>query len=173
MPMQLALGVLAYFAALALPGNYKRFFHPVLVSSVVTILGIWVLYLVVMTFYVMDCPHILQKTRYLQLWDCQEGLQRPGAGDVFSSVLDMSIVALALPLLQYRNKSKRHVSANILESSSSKENALEYSDTGRRRVKISCSLQLREPVDNSTTKAVCRNPWCGTCRPLWRLVFTR
>ena len=110
MPAQLALNVLAYFAALALPGNYKRFLHPVLLSSVITIMGIWILALCRHD----DLHHGLHaystKTRYLQIWNGDKGLQRPGAGDVFSSVLDVSIVALALPMFQYRNELRRHVS---------------------------------------------------------------
>ena len=110
MPMQLALNVLAYFAALALPGRYKRFLHPVLVSSVITILGIWILALCRHNG-LRDGLHVYStKTRYLQLWNGQKGLPRPGAGDVFSSVLDVSIVALALPMFQYRNELRRHVS---------------------------------------------------------------
>lgn len=38
----------------------------------------------------------------------------PGAGDVFSSVLDVSIVALALPMFQYRNELRRHFLAIVL-----------------------------------------------------------
>lgn len=116
MPMQLALNVLAYFAALALPRNYKRFLHPVLVSSVITILGIWVLALC-RHENLRDGLHAYStKTRYLQLWNGQKGLQRPGAGDVFSSVLDVSIVALALPMFQYRSELRRHVSTPFSDS---------------------------------------------------------
>lgn len=38
----------------------------------------------------------------------------PGAGDVFGSVLDVSIVALALPMFQYRQELKRHFTAIII-----------------------------------------------------------
>lgn len=109
MPLQLALNVLAYFAALALPENYKRFLHPVLVSSVITILGIWILALC-RHEKLRDGLHAYStEARYLQLWNGQKGLRRPGAGDVLSSVLDVSIVALALPMFQYRNELRRHV----------------------------------------------------------------
>lgn len=112
MPLQLALNVLAYFAALALPGNYKRFLHPVLVSSVITILAIWILALC-RHEKLRDGLHAYStKTRYLQLWNGQKVLRRPGAGDVLSSVLDVSVVALALPMFQYRNELRRHVSTH-------------------------------------------------------------
>ncbi|KAI9832689.1 MAG: hypothetical protein M1819_004275 [Sarea resinae] len=85
MPIHLTLNILAYFGALAIPAKYKRFLHPVLVSSGVTILG----------------------TKYLQLWRGQRS-PPPGAGDIFGSVLDASIVSLALPMFQFRNELKRH-----------------------------------------------------------------
>lgn len=114
MPAQLSLNILAYFAALSIPPKYKQFLHPVLVSSGITILGIWVLAL-----FHRDTLHnaLLEystKTRYLQLWYHEKGLQRPGAGDVFSSVLDVSIVALSLPMFQYRTELKRHLSTILL-----------------------------------------------------------
>src|SRR4051794_35205769 len=43
MPAQLTFNVLAYFAALSLPSKWKQFLHPVLVSSAITIIGIWIL----------------------------------------------------------------------------------------------------------------------------------
>jgi len=111
MPVQLTLNVLAYFAALSLPARSKRVLHPVLVSSAITILGIWILALCGRDTLHDGLRAYSTKTRYLQLWDGDKGLREPGAGDVFSSVLDVSIVALALPMFQYRNELKRHVSA--------------------------------------------------------------
>ena len=109
MPIHVLLNVLAYFAALALPLRFKRFLHPVLVSSAITVLGIWVLALC----RGKDLRHGLDsystKTTYIQIFKGTKGLPRPGAGDVFGSVLDVSIVALALPMFQYRSELKRHV----------------------------------------------------------------
>lgn len=110
MPAQLTLNVLAYFAALSLPARCKRVLHPVLVSSALTILAIWLLALCRRDTLHDGLKAYSTKTRYLQLWDGDKGLRRPGAGDVFGSVLDVSIVALALPMFQYRNELKRHVS---------------------------------------------------------------
>ncbi|KAI9815563.1 MAG: hypothetical protein M1827_002697 [Pycnora praestabilis] len=114
MPIQLSLNILAYFAALSLPAKYRQFLHPVLVSSVITILGIWILALCRRDSLRDGLTAYSTKTRYLQLWDGDEGLQKPGAGDVFGSVLDVSIVALALPMFQYRNELKRHFLSIIL-----------------------------------------------------------
>ena len=109
MPIHLSLNVLAYFAATALPLKFKRFLHPVLVSSAITILGIWVLALC----RGKDLRHGLDsystKTTYIQIFKGTKSLPRPGAGDIFASVLDVSIVALALPMFQYRSELKRHV----------------------------------------------------------------
>ena len=110
MPLQLSTNVLAYFAALALPPRWKRFLHPVLVSSVITIVGIWILALVRHESLQDELKAYSTKTRYLQLWHGGKGLAPPGAGDVFGSVLDVSIVALALPMFQYRKELGRHVS---------------------------------------------------------------
>ncbi len=109
MPAQVTINILAYFAATSLPHNYKRVLHPVLVSSVITILGIWILATCRRDSLTDALRAYSTKTRYLQLWNGVKGLRRPGAGDVFSSVLDVSIVALALPMFQYRHELKRHV----------------------------------------------------------------
>lgn len=109
MPMHLCLSVLAYFAALALPTNYKRVLHPVLVSSAIIIPSIWILALTRRSTLYDGLEAYSAKTNYLQLWSNQKNLAKPGAGDVFSSVLDASIVSLALPMFQYRAELRRHV----------------------------------------------------------------
>ena len=111
MPIQLCTNVLAYIAALALPPRYKRFLHPVLVSSAITILAIWVLALSHRNSLEDGLEKYSTKTRYLQLWNADKDLEKPGAGDVFSSVLDVSIVSLSIPMFLYRNELKRHVRA--------------------------------------------------------------
>jgi len=115
MPAHLTLSILAYFAALSLPLKYKRFLHPVLVSSAFTILGIWILALSHRSTLRAALTVYTTKTRYLQLFNSGgPHLLPPGAGDIFSSVLDVSIVALALPMFQYRNELKRHFPSIIL-----------------------------------------------------------
>ena len=114
MPAQLTFNVLTYFVALALPAKWRQFLHPVLVSSAITILGIWILGLIkgdnlddVLDAYQTD-------TKYLQLWRGEKHLKAPGAGDIFGSVLDVSIVALALPMFQYRKELQRHFFAIVI-----------------------------------------------------------
>ena len=53
---------------------------------------------------------------YLQIWRGENGLKAPGEGDVFSSVLDASIVALALPMFQYRKELKQHFLVIVIPS---------------------------------------------------------
>jgi putative effector of murein hydrolase len=114
MPAHLTFNILAYFAALSLPPNWKQFLHPVLVSSAITIMGIWILGLIRGN----DLHDILDAyktgTNYLSLWHGDKGLPLPGAGDVFSSVLDAAIISLALPMYNYRGELKRHFLAIVI-----------------------------------------------------------
>ncbi|KAL1866794.1 hypothetical protein Plec18167_008928 [Paecilomyces lecythidis] len=109
MPAQLCLTVVAFFAALSLPTHWRRFLHPVLVSSAISILAIWILALT-RRESLDDGLHAFKTgTRYIELWHGHKDLPYPGAGDMFSTLLDVSIVALALPMFQYRKELKRHM----------------------------------------------------------------
>ncbi len=115
MPAHLTLSILTYFLALSLPAKYKRIIHPVLLSSSLTILLIWLLALSKHSTLHAALLTYSTKTRYIQLFD-NDGphLPPPGAGDILSSVLDVSIVALALPMFLYRLELKRHFPSIIL-----------------------------------------------------------
>lgn len=110
MPAQLPLNILAYFLALELPPIWRRFLHPALVASVTTIVGIYILTACHGQEFVEGLHEYKTKTNYLLLFSGETGLAKPGAGDFLSSVLDVSIVALALPMYQYRSELKRSVS---------------------------------------------------------------
>lgn len=115
MPAHLTLSILTYFLALSLPPRHKRIIHPVLLSSSLTILLIWLLALSKRSTLHAALLTYSTKTRYVQLFnDDGPHLPLPGAGDVFGSVLDVSIVALALPMFQYRLELKRHFPSIIL-----------------------------------------------------------
>ena len=114
MPVQLCLNILCYYFALSLPPSWKRFLHPVLVSSGLSILGIWIIALTWRESLQDGLRAYSTKTKYLQLWDGEKSLQKPGAGDVLGSLLDVSIVALALPMIRYRNELKRHITIILL-----------------------------------------------------------
>ena len=108
MPAQLTINILAYFAALALPARWRQFLHPVLVSSAITVLAIWILGLVRGNSLDEVLAAYKTNTKYLLLWKGQKGLAAPGAGDIFGSTLDASIISLALPMFQYRKELKQH-----------------------------------------------------------------
>jgi putative effector of murein hydrolase len=112
MPAHLTLNILAYFLALSLPPKWKQFLHPVLVSSAITVLGIWILGLIKGSSLSQVLDEYKTGTNYLSLWHGAHGL--PGAGDIFSSVLDASIVALALPMYNYRLELQRHFFAIVI-----------------------------------------------------------
>ncbi|KAH6654739.1 LrgB-like family-domain-containing protein [Truncatella angustata] len=118
MPTHLSIGVLTYFGAIALPAAWRRYLHPVLVSSFATVLIIWVLGLAISRDLTTTLTEYRTGVKYLQLWNGSHEL--PGAGDILSSVLDASIVALALPMYQYRRELRQHffaiVTPNILVS---------------------------------------------------------
>ncbi|OCL12507.1 hypothetical protein AOQ84DRAFT_312117 [Glonium stellatum] len=114
MPIQLSFNILAYFTALQLPTQWRRFLHPVLVSSLITVLGLWIFALTHGNSLDNALHAYKTGTKYTQLWQGQKGLLKPGAGDLFSSVLDVSIVALALPMFQYRHELRRHFLPIIL-----------------------------------------------------------
>ncbi|PBP17859.1 hypothetical protein BUE80_DR011372 [Diplocarpon rosae] len=114
MPAQLALTVIAYFVALALPSRWKQFLHPVLVSSALTVLGVYILGAIRGDSLSTSLHSYKTGTNYLDLWHSKPNMKMPGAGDVLVSVLDASIVALALPMFAYRQELKRHFFAIVI-----------------------------------------------------------
>ncbi|KAI9733719.1 MAG: hypothetical protein M1818_007133 [Claussenomyces sp. TS43310] len=114
MPAHLTCSILSYFAALSLPAPWRKVFHPVLVSSLITVLGVWILGLIRGDSLDQVLAVYQTKTKYLQLWEGTKGLPAPGAGDIFASVLDASIVALALPMFQYRKELMQHFFAIVI-----------------------------------------------------------
>lgn len=109
LPAVLPLNVLAYFVALRLPPQWRRFLHPTIISSIITITGIWILATIHGDTFNQALQAYQTKTRYIHLLSGQKGLPKPGTGDIFSSILDVSIVALALPMFQYRHELKKQV----------------------------------------------------------------
>ncbi|KAK0118718.1 hypothetical protein ONS95_007606 [Cadophora gregata] len=114
MPAQLTLTTIAYFTALALPPNWKRVFHPVLVSATITVLGVYILGVIKGDNLPTSLHSFRTGTRYLDLWHGKRNLRAPGAGDVLVSILDAGIVALALPMFAYRQELKRHFFAIVI-----------------------------------------------------------
>jgi len=114
-PAHATLSILAYFFALSVPQSYKRILHPVLLSSGLSIIGIWLLALPHRSTLHTALKAYQTKTRYLQLLNgLSPNLPPPGAGDIFTSALDVSIVALALPMFHYRRDLTRHFPSLII-----------------------------------------------------------
>jgi putative effector of murein hydrolase len=114
MPAQVTFNILAYFTALSLPARWRQFLHPVLVSSGITILGVWILGLIRGNSLDITLGAYKTGTNYLDLWHGEKHLKMPGAGDILVSILDASIVALALPMFSYRMELKRHFFAIVI-----------------------------------------------------------
>ncbi|RYC65901.1 hypothetical protein CHU98_g346 [Xylaria longipes] len=112
MPLQLTFSVLTYFAAMSIPPKWRQYLHPVLVSSLLTVLGLWVLGLIKSQSLDITLKEYRTGATYLKLWDGTH--QLPGAGDIFASILDASIVSLALPMYQYRRELRQHFLAIVL-----------------------------------------------------------
>lgn len=111
MPIFLSFNILAFFAANAIPPKIKRIAHPVIITALCSVLGIWVISLTRglsleegLGLYKIDA-------NYLQYFRGTRGLPLPGAGDMLSSLLDASIVALAMPMYQYRRELRRFLLA--------------------------------------------------------------
>ncbi|KAF2098844.1 hypothetical protein NA57DRAFT_66125 [Rhizodiscina lignyota] len=106
MPAQLSLTILAYFTALTVPPRWRRYFHPVLVASPIIMIAIYIMALIHGQTFGDGLRAYRTNTRYIQMF---QGVTnpKPGAGDFLSSVLDVSIISLALPMYQYRAELKR------------------------------------------------------------------
>lgn len=106
MPVQITLNVVFYLAALRIPAKWRTILHPVLASSSLSIIGFWILALIHGDTLKDSLRAYSTGSTYTKLWEQTPNLPLPGAGDVFSSVLDVSIIALGLPMFQYRNELK-------------------------------------------------------------------
>ncbi|KAF4552845.1 Hypothetical protein D9617_8g048570 [Elsinoe fawcettii] len=114
MPAQLGINVMCFLLALRIPPSWRTYLHPVLVSSAFTIVGIWIFALIHGRSLNDGLRSYTTGSRYTQLWSLERDLAAPGAGDVFGSVLDVSIVALGLPMFQYRQELKSRFAAIII-----------------------------------------------------------
>lgn len=116
MPLQLTFTVLMYFAALSLPLKWKQVLHPVIVSALFTVLGIWIFGLLHRQSLFPILEQYKTGLKYLQLWEHTTfgtTATLPGAGDLLSTALDASIVSLALPMFQYRRELTQHFAAIV------------------------------------------------------------
>lgn len=112
MPIFICINILCFQGANAVPPKIKRVAHPVLVCALFTILLIW-------GFSVSRGLTLFEGLKlyktgnsYMNYLRGARGLPRPGAGDILASLLDASIVSLAMPMYQYRRE-LRHYFASI------------------------------------------------------------
>lgn len=112
MPLFLCINILCFQGANAVPPKIKRIAHPVLVCALFSILFIWAFS--VSKGLTLYSGLNLYKTgnSYMDYLRGASGLPRPGAGDILAGLLDASIVALAMPMYQYRRE-LRHYFASI------------------------------------------------------------
>lgn len=118
MPLQLCINILAFFAAMSLPASWRQILHPVIVSAFSSLLIIWLLGRIRGDSLATTLGLYKPGYTYIKLWANAAAHPRlhmmPGAGDILSSFLDASIVALALPMFQYRFELKTHFSAIVV-----------------------------------------------------------
>lgn len=107
--LHLSIAVAAFIFMLNVPPpKYKKFLHPVLCSVGIS----WFFFYI---FSLMKSENFLDTLRqyktgrnYLKLFNHKTNDKWPGAGDVFSTCMDVSIVSLSIPMYTYRNDLKRH-----------------------------------------------------------------
>ncbi|KAJ0122031.1 hypothetical protein J7T55_002542 [Diaporthe amygdali] len=112
MPIFLCINVLCFQGANAVPPKIKRIAHPVLVCALFSILFIWGFSVSRGLTLYRGLNLYKTGTSYMNYLRGASGLPRPGAGDILASLLDASIVSLAMPMYQYRQE-LRHYFASI------------------------------------------------------------
>ncbi|AMD20367.1 HDL377Cp [Eremothecium sinecaudum] len=91
--------------------KYRRLLHPVLCSVALT----WLIMLIAVlikhrniSYFISELHEYQTGRNYLHLFDTYHNHTWPGAGDVFSSCMDVSIVGLSMPMFTYRRELWRH-----------------------------------------------------------------
>ncbi|KAK9376014.1 LrgB-like family-domain-containing protein [Lipomyces chichibuensis] len=101
--------ILMLFLGLRLPAKVRRFIHPIFTCSGFTILGIYVMSIAYHRDLNWGLYAYSTGRTYLNLFGVGEYKSvLPGAGDLLKTMLDVSIVALALPMYRYRGDLKKH-----------------------------------------------------------------
>lgn len=112
MPIFICINILCFRGANAVPPKIKRIAHPVLVCALFTILLIWGFSVSRGLTLFSGLELYKTGTSYMEYLRGAPGLPRPGAGDILASLLDASIVSLAMPMYQFRRE-LRHYFASI------------------------------------------------------------
>ncbi|KAI0886658.1 LrgB-like family-domain-containing protein [Annulohypoxylon maeteangense] len=116
MPLHLTVNILTYMFATSLPPTWRTYLHPVLLCSLLTALTIYILALPQTHSLSTVLTQYKTGTSYTTLWSPRTTtpLPPPGAGDIFASILDASIISFALPVYQYRRELRQHLTAILV-----------------------------------------------------------
>ena len=118
MPLHLSIVILTFLSASTIvPGKYRTYLHPILLCGGSSILFIYLFSLMKHNSSLTTNLQSFKTGRnYLNLFKSQYFDVLPGAGDVLSSLLDVSIVALAIPMYNYRTDLGRHFAVLMIPS---------------------------------------------------------
>lgn len=108
LPLHLAVGVLWFYAAMLISPKWRRYLHPILVSVGAVLLTYYILLLMKGDGFMETLRRYKTNRNYLYLFDSHRSQYWPGAGDVLSSLMDIAIVSLSLPMYQYREDLQKH-----------------------------------------------------------------
>ncbi|EGG06365.1 uncharacterized protein MELLADRAFT_86531 [Melampsora larici-populina 98AG31] len=92
------------FSRRVVPKLWQTALHPILVTSIITVLCIWGFGAMKGIGLVENLSHFTSGTTYLLILRHSRGvaIDAPGAGDVLKSILVAGIISLAFPLFKYR-----------------------------------------------------------------------
>ncbi|KAH3670262.1 hypothetical protein WICMUC_004915 [Wickerhamomyces mucosus] len=108
--LQLSISIFTFLFILNLPliPKYKKYFHPVLCSVCLSWFFYYLFALMKHENFLVSLAKYKTSRNYLRLFNHKTTDQWPGAGDIFSSLMDVSILSLSIPMYTYRNDLKRH-----------------------------------------------------------------
>ncbi|RLV90150.1 Plastidal glycolate/glycerate translocator 1 [Spathaspora sp. JA1] len=109
LPYHLSITILAYYFALTIPQRFpvtKKFAHPILISTgeilFICFIGSLIDHRGKPEGFLIDLRYYKTGRNYLNLFNTREYPNWPGCGDVLSSLMDISIVSLSLPMFTHR-----------------------------------------------------------------------
>jgi hypothetical protein len=108
LPLFLGINLLTFLAAITIvPPKIRRFLHPILSTSLATVLIIWAFGAMRGLSIKETLAYYSRDAKYTVLWSLQ-GYSGPipGAGDILFSTLDAGVVSLAVPMYRYRKDLK-------------------------------------------------------------------
>lgn len=108
LPLHMAINILTFWIAITVvPAKLRRYAHPILTTSLLTVLIIWAFGAMRGLSLKEELSYYERRAKFNVLWT-PSGYNgpAPGAGDILASLLDAGIVALFVPLYRYRKDLK-------------------------------------------------------------------